>query len=113
MTNNEFDEFLDEDDDSPIEDMKLDIEKIKKLIPTYSNEKLCEMIVCDRYFGFGEKFDTFCMEELAKRRVAGDTFNFESYIAQAQSELPVLDFTAIPDLRTIMNEAIGRKINNR
>lgn len=111
MPNNEFDEFF--DDDSPIEDVKLDFDKIRENLPTYSNEKLCEMIVTDRYLGFGKKLDTMCMEELAKRRIAGDTFNFEKYIEQAQSELPVLDFGTLPDIRTILNQAIGRKINNQ
>jgi hypothetical protein len=48
------------------------------------------------------------MEELAKRRMAGDTFNFESYIDQAYNELPVLDFS-MPDIRTVLQQAIGRK----
>lgn len=111
MTNKEFDEFL--DDDEPIEDVKLDFDKMKENIPTFSSEKLCEMIVTDRYLGFGQKIDAMCMEELAKRRIAGDTFNFESYIDNAQKELPVLDFSAVPDLRTILNQAIGNKINKR
>lgn len=111
MTNKEFDEFL--DDDSPIEDVKLDLDKIQENLPSYSNEKLCEMIVCDRYLGFGKKIDTMCMEELAKRRIAGDTFNFEKHIEEMQKDLPVLDFSAVPDLRTILNQAIGRKINLR
>lgn len=109
MTNKEFDEFL--DDGSPIEDVKLDLDKVLENLPSYSNEKLCEMIVCDRYLGFGKKIDVMCMEELAKRRIAGDTFNFEKYIEDAQKDLPVLDFSAVPDLRKILNQAIGRKIN--
>ncbi len=111
MTNKELEEFF--NDDSPIEDVKLDFDKIKENLPSYSNEKLCEMIVCDRYFGFGKKIDTMCMEELAKRRIAGDIFNFEKYIEDAQKELPVLDFSAVPDLRTVLNQAIGRKINHQ
>lgn len=66
------------------------------------------MIVCDRYFGFEQKISDVCMEELAKRRMAGDTFNFESYIDQAYNELPVLDFS-MPDIRTVLQQAIGRK----
>lgn len=111
MTKSEFDEFL--DDDGPIEDVKLDFDKVQENLPTYSNEKLCEMIVCDRYFGFGKKMDTMCMEELAKRRIAGDPFNFEKYIEEAQKELPVLDFKSMPDIRAIMNQALGRKINGQ
>ena len=108
MKNNELDELL--ADTSPIEDVKLDFDLIKSLLPQYSNEKLCEMIVCDRIFGFEQKISVICMEELAKRRMAGGTFNFESYIDQTQKEFPVLDFTT-PDLRAVLSQAIGRKIN--
>lgn len=110
MTNKEFDEFF--NDDSPIEDVKLDFDQIKENLPSYSNEKLCEMIVCDRYFGFGQKIDFLCMEELARRRIAGDKFNFEAYIDQSMKELPVLDFSITPDIRQILKQAIearGRK----
>ncbi len=74
MTNKEFEEFF--DDNEPIEDVKLDLDKVRENLPTFSNEKLCEMIVCDRYLGLGQKIDIMCMEELARRRIAGDTFNF-------------------------------------
>jgi hypothetical protein len=93
----------------PIEDVKLDIEQVKLNVPLYDNFKLCEIIICDRYFGFGEKIAPICMEELAKRRMAGDTFDFEGYIIKAQKELPVLDFT-MPDIRTVLQQAISGKI---
>ena len=110
MKNKELEELL--GDDSPVEDVTLDLDLVKSLIPQYSNEKLCEMIVCDRYFGFGEKLSPICMEELARRRIAGDTFDFESYIDQTYKELPVLDLT-IPDVRSILHQAIGRKLNHQ
>jgi|SRR5271166_3415818 len=109
MNEKDLEEFF---SDEPIEDVKLDLEKIKATLPQYSSEKLCEMIVCDRYFGFGEKISPICMEELARRRIAGDTFEFESYIDQTYKELPVLDLN-IPDIRSILNQAIGRKINHQ
>jgi hypothetical protein len=49
------------------------------------------------------------MEELANRRVAGDTFDFETYIEKSFNELPKLDF-AIPDLGDVLRQVIGRKI---
>jgi hypothetical protein len=48
------------------------------------------------------------MGELAKRRISGDTFNFENHIEQIQKELPIIDLT-MPDLRTILNQAVGGK----
>ena len=110
MKNNDINEFL--TGDEPTENVKLDIEKVKENVPSFSNEKLCEMIVCDRYFGFGERISPICMEELAKRRVAGDFFDFETYIDQAYKSLPVLNF-AVPDLRAILNQAISGKIGNK
>jgi len=110
MTNNEFDEFL--DDSLPVEDVKLDMDKVKENVPQFSNEKLCEMIVADRYLGFGKKISIVCMEELAKRRLAGDTFHFESYIDKVQGEMPELNFN-MPDLREVLNQAIALRKNNR
>lgn len=107
MTNKESDEFF--EDDSPIEEVKMDFDQIKANLPKYSNEKLCEMIVCDRYFGFGQRIDTMCMEELAKRRIDGDKFNFEDYIDKSYKELPVLDFSPTPDIRAILKQAIDSR----
>lgn len=81
----------------------LDLEVLKKNIPTFDSQKLCDMIVCDRYLGFNEEAALMCMEELAVRRANGDEFEFEVYIEQAQKEMPVLDFS-IPDLRNILSQ---------
>lgn len=114
MTNKEFEEFWDdESNEDEIEDVKLDMDQIKSNLPEYSKEKLCEMIVTDRYLGFGQKMSIMCMEELAKRRAAGDNFNFEAHIEKITKELPELNLAAVPDIRTILNQAISRKINNR
>jgi hypothetical protein len=94
--------------DGPLEEVKLDINMIKNHIHEYDSVKLCEMITADRYFGMGEKISPICMEELAKRRMAGDPFNFETYIEQAHKSLPVLNFT-MPDLRTVLAQAIAMK----
>jgi hypothetical protein len=94
--------------DGPLEEVKLDINMIKNYIHEYDSVKLCEMIVADRYFGMEEKISPICMEELAKRRMAGDPFNFETYIEQAHKSLPVLNFT-MPDLRTVLAQAIAMK----
>ena len=110
MTVDNLDDLL--NDDTPLEDVKLDIEQIKANLPQYSNEKLCEMIVCDRYFGFGQKIDILCMEELARRRQAGDTFAFEEYIDKSYKELPVLNF-ANPDLRDVLTQAIANRLRQK
>lgn len=112
MTNKELEDFfLQDDPEEEVEEVKLDIVQMTANLPKYSNQKLCEMIVCDRYFGFEHKISTVCMEELAKRRLAGDAFNFEAYIDQVTKEMPVLDLSAAPDIRTILNQAISRKLD--
>lgn len=84
---------------------QLDMELVKTNIPTFTNEKLCEMIIVDRYFGFGEKIAPLCMAELSTRRINGDPFNFEEYIEKSQKELPVLDLNL--DVRNILQQAMN------
>lgn len=112
MTNKELEDFyLEAESDEEIEDVKLDIDQIKSNLPQYSSQKLCEMIVCDRYFGFEHKLSIMCMEELASRRATGDTFKYEDHIAEITKEMPVLDLSGTPDIRTVLNQAISKKIN--
>lgn len=91
---------------------KLDIEKIKANISEYDSEKLCEMIVCDRYFGLEQKISAVCMEELAKRRIAGDTFDFETRIDKSLKTLPSLKFV-MPDFRSMLGGLARRGIKTR
>ena len=102
MTNkiNDFDEIFNEE---PIEETKLNLEEIQQNIHLYSSQKLCDIIICDRYFGLEKTLSVICMEELSKRRLAGDAFNFEDYIEKGQKELPILDFSSMTDIRTVLN----------
>lgn len=101
-------EDLDAFDDEEIEDVSLNIELVRKNIPTYNSNKLCEMIVCDRYFGFNQEISIMCMEELAKRRMNGDNFQFEDYIEESMKGLPSLDFSGF-DIRSMLSQALGKK----
>ncbi len=74
----------------PISKVPFDLEKIRSNLPKYTIENLCDLIVCDRYFGFDDAVQVMCMEELARRRESGDTFDFETYIDNALKELPVI-----------------------
>lgn len=102
----DFTEIASELSNEPIEEVKFDLDKIKENVPLFSNDKLCEMIVCDRYFGLEEKVSEICMEELGKRRAAGDTFNFEKHITDIGKELPSLDFK-VPDFAGIVKKVIS------
>lgn len=85
----------------PLEEVKFDLKKVKANIPSFSSEKLCEMIVCDRYFSFNPEMSMLCMQELAIRRAAGDEFVFEDYIEQAYNQLPKITFN-VPDLKATL-----------
>jgi hypothetical protein len=85
----------------------LDLELIRSNLPKYSTEKLCSMVVCNRYFGFSPEVTIICMEELAKRRAEGEVFPFESHIDQAYNQLPVLTVTGtLPDLRSTLQQMV-------
>jgi hypothetical protein len=101
--------MINKNDDFDIEYKPLDIDLIRSNINSYSSEKLCEMIVCDRYFGCYREIAIICMEELSRRRSDGDNFHFESYIDNALKELPDLNINGI-NLRDVLQQAIGRKI---
>lgn len=93
-------------DTTLLKGIKLDLDLVKSKIPSYSSEKLCEMIVCGRYIGFYPEVSVLCMEELAVRRDSGDVFDFETYIDTAYNSLPKLDFT-VPDLRNVLSTLIS------
>ena len=95
-------------DESQVKHTAINLDLIRQNVPSYSNEKLCEMIVCDRYFGMGKEISVICMEELAKRRANGDSFDFEEYVDKSYKELPELNFE-MPDLRALLNKAIKMK----
>lgn len=105
-------DILDELDvsDEDLQLETLDLKVIEDKIPSFNSEKLCEMIVCDRYFGCYKEIAVLCMEELAKRRISGNIFPFENYIENAYKELPQLNFTT-PDLTDVLRQAIGKKVN--
>ena len=66
------------------EDLIKFIENIKQFTP----HKLCEIIVTARYLGSMREEAIKCMEELARRRENGDTFQYESFIDQMAKKLP-------------------------
>jgi hypothetical protein len=105
-------EDLDLNNATPLKGIKLDVELVKSKIPSYSSQKLCEMIVCGRYIGFYPELSIVCMEELAMRREGGDEFDFETYIDKSYQSLPKLDFT-VPDLQSVLSTLVSaaQKVN--
>lgn len=100
---------LELDSNEPIEETTLDLGLVKTKVPEFTSKKLCDMIVCDRYFGFNQEIAVMCMEELAKRRINGDTFDFETCIEDSIKELPPLNISGDFDIRAILNQSIRKK----
>lgn len=98
-------ELLEDFPNESTEAAPLDINLIESKLPGHSSKKLCEMIVCDRYFGFNQEISVLCMEELSKRRLNGDDFNFEEYIENSLKSLPVLNFNNSMDIRSLISQA--------
>ncbi len=93
----------------------LDLNVVKEKLPSFTSEKLCEMIICDRYFGCFREIAIMCMEELAKRRGEGNDFPFEDYIEKQLATLPKLSFSfELPDLRDIISQVVqSNKVRRR
>jgi hypothetical protein len=101
------DDFDENDEDlENFEIEELDVEKIKSNFSNYSSERLCEIIVTDRYIGLNKELALACMEELSQRRTNGDSFDFESFIEKEYNSLPKLDFS-IPNLQTTLSQVLG------
>ena len=98
---------VDEDPGTP-EDGKKHLENAKLKIPTFDSEKLCEIIVYYRYLNFNKDLAVLSMQELAKRRLEGDSFDFESYIQKSMSQLPALDFSSF-DIRNVLTNMVNKK----
>jgi hypothetical protein len=97
-----------DDDQTEIEYKPLDVDKIRANISNYSSQKLCEMVVCHRYFGCYQEVAVICMEELANRRQSGQTFPFEDYIEEQFKKLPELKLSGI-NLRDVLQQAMGQR----
>jgi hypothetical protein len=106
-------EILDElNSKAETEVASLDVDLIKSKLGGHLSSKLCEMIVSDRYLGFGEKISVMCMEELARRRNSGDAFDFEGHIEEISKGLPDLGQISAAggmDLRAIIGNAMRTK----
>jgi len=68
----------------------IDLDKAKASIPQSSSTKLADMVVCYRYLGLHKDISMLAMEELGRRRGAGDTFDFEKHIETQLATLPKL-----------------------
>lgn len=80
----------------------LTVNEIKGKLPSFPSTKLADIVIANRYLGLYKELSVDAMEELGKRRVAGDKFEFESYIDDEFKKLPKLDFS-LPALGSLLN----------
>ena len=105
MTNEEEDFDFEISDEEIADHKPLDLNELKEKLPSYTPEKLCEMIVCDRYFGCYREIAVMCMEELSNRRAAGSDFDFEALIEAQLASMPKLEaLFKVPDLSDILRQ---------
>lgn len=87
---------------------KLNENEVLSNLDKYSSQKLSEMIITHRYFGFYPNIAVAAMEELSKRRCNGDNFDYEKHIEEGLNSLPKLNFK-IGDAFNLAN-LISKKI---
>lgn len=92
------------DDD---EEIDFSEEEIKNNLPKQSSTKLADIVLSFRYLGLYKELSVSAMEELAKRRLDGDSFQYEKYIEDNLNNLPKLDFK-VPDFNNIL-KTYGKK----
>lgn len=67
---------------------QLSLEQLNDLIKSSSDESLATRVVIYRLLGLQKSLAILCMQELEKRRLAGNTFDFNSYIQEALDQSP-------------------------
>ena len=75
-----------------------DLTAFRENLPNMTDEHLCGVIVSFRYLGLLREQSLMAMEELAKRRANGDTFQFEEFVEEKLKTMPKLN----TDMRSIL-----------
>lgn len=87
---------------------ELNPEEILEKIPTFSAEKLSDIVIANRYLGLFKELAVAAMQELSKRRESGDDFEYEKYIDKNVKDLPKLDFE-VPGMDVILSNLKNMK----
>ena len=87
----------------------LNLDSIKKDINIFSTKKICNIIISNRYLSFDKELNIFCMEELGRRRAAGDNFLFEDYIEEELNKFPQLNINFNKLLNVLNNNSVRKK----
>lgn len=76
----------------------------KSEIPQASSKVLAAHVVVYRTLGIEKDFAIACMEELVRRRAAGDDFDYEVFIDEEVKKIPKIDDESMA--------ALSRQIHN-
>ena len=82
---------------------EMSVEEIKTQMLSFPTTKLADIIIANRYLGLYKDLAVTAMEELSKRRMSGDNFQYEQYIEDELKKLPKLDFT-LPALGSLFDK---------
>jgi hypothetical protein len=74
----------------------MNLEEKQKLIPNMSMEALAANVVVYKSLGIYKDFAIKCMEELAKRKALGNTFDYEKFIEDELKKIPNFKDTVTP-----------------
>ena len=81
----------------------------KEDVSSFDSEKLCSLVACNRYIAMDKNMEVLAMQELAKRRQAGDNFNFESKIEEYSKRFIPID-TNIPQVIGMATKMMKNKL---
>ncbi len=110
MTNkfNISDLLKDLDDPDDDDDFEVSDKSPFDSIPEQPSTKLADIVIAFRYLGWYRDLSIKSMEELSKRREAGDSFQFEQYIEDNIAKLPKMDIK-MPNLDNILKSFGGTR----
>jgi hypothetical protein len=74
----------------------MNLEEKQKLIPSMSMDALAANVVVYKALGLYKDFAIKCMEELARRKNQGDTFDYEKFIEEELKKIPNFKDTVTP-----------------
>lgn len=105
MINYDYDSIFNDLDSEDEDITEINIEEIFSKLNNLSDERLCEIIIVDRYISINKELSLACMQELSNRRLNGNNFNFEEYIEEKFKELPKFE-SVFPNLSSTLNELV-------
>lgn len=100
---------LDSDNLDPEEKNRLIKEGQMASVSTSPSKNLAAYVVVYRSLGMNKDIAIACMEELLKRKEAGDDYDFESYIDEEVAKIPLPKGTDFAKIIRGMQDSMKKK----